>query len=66
MQIDGLNTQDLGIELYDLSGKLVQKTTLNKGASITYIDTKTLYAGTYFVKIIGANSVVNKKVIIEK
>ena len=66
VQIDGLNTQDLGIELYDVSGKLVQKTTLNKGASITYIDTKTLYAGTYFVKIIGANSVVNKKVIIEK
>ena len=66
VQIDGLNTQDLGIELYDLSGKLVQKTTLNKGASITYIDTKTLYVGTYFVKIIGANSVVNKKVIIEK
>ena len=32
----------------------------------SYIDTKTLYAGTYFVKIIGANSVVNKKVIIEK
>jgi hypothetical protein len=66
IQMDGLNKENLAVELYDVTGKLVQKTTLNQGASITYFDTKTLYAGTYIVRIIGANGVINKKVVVTK
>lgn len=66
VQIDGLNKENLAVELYDVNGKLVQKTTLNQGASITYFNTQTLYSGTYSVRIIGANGIVNKKVVIAK
>ena len=66
IQMEGLNKENLLVELYDMVGKLIDKTTLNQGASITYFDTKTLYAGTYTVKIIGANGTATKNVIINK
>ncbi len=66
IQIDGLNKENLSVELYDVVGKLIQKTTLNQGASIAYFDTKTLYAGTYTVRVVGANGVTNKKVVVAK
>ena len=66
VQYIGLNKDNLNIELFDVSGRLVQKTVLNAGATNTYLDTKTLYAGTYLVKIIGSNSTTTKKVVVNK
>jgi hypothetical protein len=62
----GLNRENLTIEMYDLKGILVQKTTLNAGATNTYLDTKTIYEGNYIVKILGAHSSVVKQVSVVK
>ncbi len=66
IQIKGLNRENLSVEMYDMQGILVQKTILNQGASITHLDSKTVYAGTYLIRVIGANSVVTKKIVISK
>ncbi len=66
VQVMGLNKENLSVELFDLAGKLVQKSTVNAGATNTYLDTKTLYAGNYIVKIKGATLNTTRKVVITK
>lgn len=66
IQVLGLNNQNLSIELFDVTGRLVQKSSINAGATNTYLDTKTLYAGSYLVKISGATINATKKVVITK
>jgi hypothetical protein len=66
IQVMGLNKENLRIELFDAAGKLVQKSSINAGATNTYLDTKTLYAGTYLVKISGATVNNTQKVMITK
>ena len=61
------NTQgNLNVELFDVTGKLVQRSTIYAGATNTYLDTKTLYAGNYLVKITGATISEIKNVVIAK
>ena len=66
IQVLGLNNENLSIELFDVTGRLVQKSSINAGATNTYLDTKTLYAGSYLVKISGATINATKKVVITK
>ncbi|NBQ47174.1 MAG: YHYH protein [Sphingobacteriia bacterium] len=66
IQVVGLNQENLSIELFDATGKLVQKSSINAGATNTYLDTRTLYAGNYLVKITGATVSKTSKVIISK
>jgi hypothetical protein len=66
IQVLGLNNENLSIELFDVTGRLVQKSSINAGATNTYLDTKTLYAGSYLVKISGATINSTKKVVITK
>lgn len=66
IQIMGLNTENLKIELIDIAGKVVKNTTLYQGSTNTYIDTKTLYQGNYIVKITGATGTITKQVVISK
>jgi hypothetical protein len=66
VQVLGLNKENLSIELFDATGRLVQKSSINAGATNTYLDTKTLYAGTYSVIISGANVITTKNVVITK
>jgi hypothetical protein len=66
VQFVGLNKENLQIELVDMTGKLVQQTILKQGSTNTYIDTKTLYAGNYIVKIKGATEYKTQMVTIIK
>jgi len=66
IQIGGLVAENMQIELVDVTGKLVSKTSINKGQTIAYFDVKTLYAGTYLVRILTGDSVTTKTVIIER
>jgi hypothetical protein len=66
LQILGLNKEDVLVEMFDITGKLVQKTTLLQGTTTTYLDTRTVYAGTYVVKLTGRNGATTKKVVISK
>ncbi len=66
IQIAGLNREQLRVELFDSVGKLVATSSINAGATNTFLDTQTLYGGNYIVKISGANTAMTKKIVIVK
>lgn len=66
VQLNNFNTDNTKLELYDLTGKLIQQTSIYQGSTIAYFDTRTLYSGVYFVKIQIGQNVINKKIVIEK
>ena len=51
IQVRGLLREDLTVSLYDMAGKLVRSALIPQGATIWYLDTRTLYDGTYVVKV---------------
>ena len=62
IQLNEMARENIEVALYDMTGKLVQRTLLYQGSTIAYFDTKTVYAGEYVVKIGG----VSKKIAIVK
>ncbi|MBK9722712.1 MAG: YHYH protein [Saprospiraceae bacterium] len=66
IQVMGLNKEKLIVELYDAKGTLIQKSSINAGATNTYLDTRTLYSGNYLVKISGVNVLSSKQLVIIK
>lgn len=51
VQVNALVKENLFLELFDVTGKLVQTTNVNQGSTIAYFDIRTLYSGNYFVTI---------------
>jgi hypothetical protein len=66
IQIGNLVTEDMTIELLDVTGKLISSTRINKGQTIAYFDVQTVYEGTYFVKILNGKSSTSKAVVITR
>jgi hypothetical protein len=66
IQFNGLAKENSTVELFDVSGKLLDKTTLYQGSTIAHFDTRRLYSGTYFIRIIFAGKPVSKKFAILK
>ena len=66
IQIKDLVRENCVVELYDVTGKLIEKTILHQGSTIVYFDTKKLYDGIYFVKMKIGNQEINRKIVIEK
>ena len=66
VQLGGLVTDILKVELYDASGKLLKTTTIYPGSTIAYFDVQTLYAGVYLIKITDDFKSITKKVIIKR
>ncbi len=66
IQLIDLNKENLKVELFDVSGKLIEVTNLLQGSTIAYFDTKSLYSGQYFVKISNGTAVTIKKVVVVK
>lgn len=66
IQIDGIVSSDINIELYDLTGKQINKTTLKQGSTITYIDTRTLYNGNYLLRMSNGSQSTTKKILIQR
>lgn len=66
IQFNDIITENLDIELIDINGRLVQKTTLNQGSTIVYFDTKTLYSGEYIIRIADGNSSISRKITLTK
>ena len=64
IQLMNMTTENIDIELYDMTGRFVQKTTIYQGSTIAYFDTKTLYNGEYIVRIPTKEGVIAKKVSI--
>lgn len=66
IQIGGINNQDLYIKMYDIQGKLIKETKLNKGQTICYLDIQTVYSGTYLIKISTNELSLTRKIIVDK
>lgn len=66
IQADGLATEDLLVNLYDITGKLLQTKTLVKGSTIVYFNTETLYSGTYLVSLTNGKTQMTQKVMVQK
>jgi YHYH protein/Secretion system C-terminal sorting domain len=66
IQLGDLVKEDYNVELLDITGRLVQKTQINKGMTIAYFDTQALYAGTYFVRISSGQAQTTRKVVVQK
>lgn len=64
--LEVFSKKDLDVQLLDANGFMINQTKLNKGQTIGYFDTQTLYAGVYFVLISVDGQVKTTKVIIEK
>ena len=66
IQLSGLVKDDMQVELFDLSGKLIKASTINKGSTISYFDVQSLYAGAYLVKVSANGFTTTRKVIITR
>ncbi len=66
VQFLGLNTEFILVELLDVSGKVLQTSSIKAGATNTYLDTHALYAGNYLVRLKSSSEVLYKKVFINK
>jgi hypothetical protein len=67
IQIEGINNQELEIEMNDIQGKLIKETKLDKGQTIGYLDIQTVYSGTYLIKISSNDgSSLTRRIVVEK
>lgn len=64
VQSEGLLHENLKVELFDLSGRLIQSAYILQGSTIAYLETRLLYDGEYLVRISNDSQLVIKKLII--
>ena len=66
IQIGDLVTNNLQVELFDITGKLIKKTEINAGQTVAFFDVQDVYNGTYLIKISDGISSVTKTIIVSK
>ncbi|MDZ4665224.1 MAG: YHYH protein [Bacteroidota bacterium] len=66
VQLNNLTKENVNIELYDMTGKLIQKSMVYQGSTTAYIDLKTVYNGQYIVRISDGNAVLSKKILVDR
>jgi hypothetical protein len=66
IQFNDLVKNNFSVDLYNVNGKLVKSSSINKGQTISYFDVEDVYSGLYFVKISNGDNVKTIKVVIEK
>jgi hypothetical protein len=66
VQIGRVINDNIQVQLFDITGKLVQEKSINKGTTIAYFDTQTLYNGTYILKFSDGKNVISKKIVVAK
>lgn len=66
VQVGHLVSGDLNADLTDINGKILKTNKINKGHTITYFDTQTLYEGIYFVKISDQEHFSTHKIVIKR
>ena len=66
MQFNSLVKQNINVELFDITGKSVQKSIIYQGSTIANIDTRVLYSGQYILKFTTKSEVVTRKIILAK
>jgi|TARA_B110000285_G_scaffold234763_1_gene312907 hypothetical protein len=66
IQFSGLVEADFQLDLIDVTGRIIESKSINKGQTIAYFDVQTVYNGTYFVSISNGNNHTTRKVIIAR
>lgn len=66
IQAYGLVKDDLELRMYDLNGKEVAVSSINKGSTISFIKTNGVYDGIYIIKIVNGMNVQSHKVLIQR
>jgi len=66
IQAGGLVKSNINIDLIDMEGSVVRSSQIKQGSTIWYIDTQTLYNGTYVLRINSGTAVTTQKVVIQK
>lgn len=66
MQFNALVKQNIDVELFDITGKLIQKTIIYQGSTIAHVDTKSLQNGQYIIRFTSNGETLVKKVMITK
>ncbi|MCX6273910.1 MAG: YHYH protein [Bacteroidetes bacterium] len=66
IQLNGLTKENVNISMYDMMGKLVDKTTIYQGSTIAYFDTKKIYSGNYVIQISNGTNSLSKRISILK
>lgn len=66
LQIEGLLSRDLEVRVFDTTGREVLKKQINQGSTVNYIDTQTLYNGTYLIHLDDGLTQSKHKVVIIK
>lgn len=61
-----MTTQDLSVDLIDLTGKLIESKKLPQGSTLCVFETDTLYNGTYLLRLNDGNSSESFKVIVKR
>ncbi|MFN5366406.1 MAG: YHYH protein [Bacteroidota bacterium] len=66
VQVQGILENEARVQLFSENGSLMQETAIQPGSTICYLDARTLYAGTYMVKVsVGGDVVAVRKVVVE-
>ena len=66
IQVNSLVKKSINVELFDITGKIIQKSIIYPGSTITHLDTRSLHNGQYIVRFTSNNKSVVKKVMITK
>lgn len=66
VQMNGIVTEHLNVDLLDVTGKLVSSAKINAGSTIAYFDVQTVYEGVYFVRISNGELQTTKRVLVIK
>jgi hypothetical protein len=66
IQMNGLVRNKLGVEMYDMAGKLIRRSHINPGQTLTYFDIQTVYEGTYLLKISAGSVYTTQKISIKR
>lgn len=66
IQVNDLVRNEITIELFDVTGKLLKTEAILPGSTICTIDTRLFYSGTYLVKVTDGLQVSVHKVIVDK
>jgi YHYH protein/Secretion system C-terminal sorting domain len=56
LQAGNIVTTNLQVRIYDNTGRLVQQSQISQGSTLAWIDTRTLYNGSYYAEVVSGES----------
>lgn len=66
IQAAGLVQKKINVEVYTITGELVEKTQIKQGSTLAIIDVRTFYEGTYLIKLTDGEKNAVKELIIAR